>query len=265
MPQMARADYPEKPGRRKPDVNLAAISEALHASPLWEWNESASASSRNTKSEVTMHQALSSRWSRAAVVLGLVAVLAWPATSGAQSVSGFASAAQATVLGMSTTLAHTGSLADENDARGAAQLAGSIPSVLGAEVLHATTISAIDSVASEASLANLGLTVVGNAISARFLMAEAFAPVGSTPVGSAAVNGLAVNGVPVWVSGEPNQTISLPGATLVLNAVESSASGITVSALKVTSWDGLTDVAVATAMAGISSTTTSATGLPGLP
>lgn len=241
-----------------------------------------------------MHQALSSRWSRAAVVLVLAGVLAWPAASGAQTVSGFASAAQATVFGMTTALGHTGSLADEDDARGFSQLAGSIPSVLSAKALHAATISSIygwdsgDSVASEASLANLGLTVAGNTISARFLMAEALAPVGDTPVGSATVTGLRVNGVSVWVSGEPNQTVSLPGATLVLNAVNSTASGITVTALKVTSWDGLTDVAVATAMAGVGSAasttsstsstdsvlsttestlsnTTSTTGLPGLP
>lgn len=231
-----------------------------------------------------MHQALSSRWSRAAVVLVLAGMLAWPATSGAQSVSGFASTAQATVLGVTTTLGHTGSLADEDDARGVSQLSGSIPSVLSAEALHAATISSVygwdsgDSVASEASLANLGLTVAGNSISARFLMAEALAPVGSDPVGSATVTGLRVNGVSVWVSGEPNQTVSLPGATLVLNAVDSSTSGITVTALKVTSWDGLSDVAVATAMAGVTSTdstlsttestlstTTSTTDLLGLP
>jgi hypothetical protein len=108
-------------------------------------------------------------------------------------------------------------------------------------------------VGSEASLANLGLTVAGNAIAAEFVMARALAPVGAVPVGVPAVEGLSVDGVPIWVTGEPNQTISLPGATIVLNEVRTSASGITVTALKVTSIDGLTDVAVATAVAGVTS------------
>ncbi|HEV8662425.1 MAG TPA: choice-of-anchor P family protein [Candidatus Methylomirabilis sp.] len=193
------------------------------------------------------------------VVVGVASLLLWSTTSDAQSVSGYASAVQATVLGTTTALSHTGTLVDANDAREASQLTGSIPSLLQAEVLHATAISSVQgsdasgAVGSEASLANLGLTVAGNAIAAEFVMARALAPVGAVPVGVPAVEGLSVDGVPIWVTGEPNQTISLPGATIVLNEVRTSASGITVTALKVTSIDGLTDVAVATAVAGVTS------------
>jgi len=203
------------------------------------------------------------RSSVVALVVALLGLLASARPGEAQTptVSGEAFALQATVFGLSgpttTGLASTGSLVDDGDARTAGLATGSIPSVGGANVLHATTISSIatwspgDEIASEASLADLALTVAGSTISAGFVRAEADAPVGAVATGSSTVEGLAVNGVPILPTGDANQTISLPGLTLVLNEVQETASGSSVNALHISSsLDGL-DVVVASATAGI--------------
>src|SRR6267143_1748531 len=119
-------------------------------------------------------------------LVGAVA-LAWPAIAAAQTVSGAASAVRATVFGTSTVLADTGPLADAQDAREASEMAAGILSLGGADVLHATAISSVDEVASEASLADLGVAVAGNSVSAEFVMARALAPVSGSPTGTSEV------------------------------------------------------------------------------
>ena len=176
-------------------------------------------------------------------------------------VSGEGTALRATVSGpfgqTTTALGSTGSLVDDADARTSALPTGSIPSLGGANVLHATTISSIDGwnpgqeVASEASLVDLTVTVAGSAISAGFVRAEAGAPVGGEATGRSSVEALTVDGVPIVPSGEENQIISLPVLTLVLNEVQRTGTGITVNALRITSLDGLVDVVVASATAGV--------------
>jgi len=194
---------------------------------------------------------------RVLAVVALVAagLLAWPATASAQTVSGSASAVRASVLGATTVLAGTGPLADAQDLREASQDAGSILSFGDADVLHAATGSSIttwdpsDYVSSEASLADMGVMVAGNAVSAGFVMARALAPVGGPPVGASEIDGLAVNGVPVSVTGQPNQTVWLLGGRVIINEQTPSSTGTTVNALHVIV-DGVADLVFASASAG---------------
>src|SRR5436189_2977734 len=145
---------------------------------------------RNKEKEVRMDHITSHNWKAFALAGALVGLLAWPGTSEAQTVTGQATAAQATVqLGIlggttTTTLSDTGTLSGTNDARDASALSGNIPSLLTVDVLHATTIGYPDEVDSEASLADLGLTVAGNGISADFVMARALAVLGAIGSGS---------------------------------------------------------------------------------
>jgi hypothetical protein len=180
----------------------------------------------------------------------LVGLLAWPTSSEAQTVTGQASAVQATVLGMTTALADTGTLADTSDARDASQPTGSVPSLLTGEALHATTIGWPDQVASEASLGSLAMTVGGNGISADFVMARAFAMLGAAGTGMSNIGGLSINGIPIFPTGDPNQTIDIIGGRVVINEQVSSAGTTVVNALHVVVY-GVSDVVIGSAKAGI--------------
>src|SRR5438094_4601329 len=178
----------------------------------------------------------------------VASLLAWPVTGAAQlgglpvplpiggggttqTVNGIASAVQATTsLGTITTLASTGTLSGLTDARQASQLIGSVPALLSAETLHATAIGLSDRVASQASLGNLVLGVGSTSIGADAVLAQAEAAAGSA-TGSSVLGNLTLNGVPVDVSGDPNQTISLPGGRLVINEQTPTAGGIVVNAV----------------------------------
>ncbi len=196
------------------------------------------------------------RWTLVALSALLTGVLGWPTPGGAQTVSGEARAVQATVLGFlgtatTTTLSNTGTLGGTSDARDASQLTGSVPSLLTAEVLHATTIGWPNQVDSEAALGNLNLTVAGVGITADSVMARASQVLGAAGSGSSTVSGLSINGTPVNVTGNPNQTVAIPGGQVVINEQQVSPSGITVNAVHVIV-NGVADVVVATATAGIS-------------
>lgn len=202
-----------------------------------------------------MRQRLSSSWGSAAVFAGLlVGLLAWPTVSEAQTVNGRAAAVTASTLGLfgptTTTLADTGALSDSLDARDASQNTGGVPALLTGEALHATTIGWPDQVASEASLADLALSVAGNTIGAGFVMARALATSDGGGFGASNVDALTVNGVPIGVTGEPNQTLFIPGGRVVINEQSTSAGGIVVNALHVIV-TGVADVVVGSATAGI--------------
>ncbi len=205
----------------------------------------------------------------AAVLVGL---MVWSGIGLAAEVSGQARAVQATVLGITTVLADTGTLSGPDDAREASLLVGSVPMLGGVQVPHASTIASglngVESVASEAALGGLNLNVSGNVISADFVMARARTPISGTSTGVSSIDGLVINGQPVPVSGEPNQTIPVSGGRIVINEQQASATGMIVNALHIVV-DGLADVAVASASSGItpSSSTGSGTPLPvpGLP
>jgi hypothetical protein len=151
-----------------------------------------------------------------------------------------------------TVLADTGTLsAGTSDALQASQLVGSIPSLLTGEVLHAVTIGYPDQIDSEASLASLSLNVAGTSIGADAVMARAMAVAGGV-VGTSNIDGLSINGVPVPVTGDPNQTIGIPGGVLVINEQQVSGDGTTVVNALHATVTGIADVVIASATAGAS-------------
>ena len=191
----------------------------------------------------------------------LLSLLSWPAQSASANnttFSGEATVVQATVLGLPPiVLSDTGALDSTGGAREASLLDASVPGLLTAEVLHASTVGQGQRSSSEASVANVTLTVGGNTISAGLLRARATAEChnGTASVsGSSEIVDLVVNGQAVVVSGQPNQTISLPVGRVIINEQQSSVSGntgdITVNALHVMV-DGVADVIISSAHADI--------------
>ena len=202
----------------------------------------------------------------------MASLLAWPATGAAQlggqlpalggnssapsAVTGQATAAQVVVLGLlgtatTSTLASTG-VSAINAESDVGQASGSVPSLLNAETLSAATYSYANEVVSEASLENLGLTVAGIEISADSIIARASQASGTAGTVLSTISNLAINGVPVDVSGAPNQAVAIPGGQLVINEQTISSDGTAVvNALHVTV-NGVADVVIASAKAGIS-------------
>ncbi|HEX9237056.1 MAG TPA: choice-of-anchor P family protein [Actinomycetota bacterium] len=201
-----------------------------------------------------MRHTRSFRWSVFAAAVVGAGLLAWPAAGAAQTVVGDAKAVQATTFGLiggtTTVLADTGWLSGPSDVLDASLITGDVPSLLSGEVLDAVTIGWPDQVVSQANLASLGLSVAGIPISADFVMATTTAPLGAAATGSSLIENLSINGVPIDVTGEPNQTISIPGGQVVLNEQTASPSGTTVNALHAVV-SGVADVVVASATAGI--------------
>jgi len=207
-------------------------------------------------------------WKVIGVAGALAGLVAWPGIGQAQldlggilpptpispaptTFSGQASAATASVLGNIISLVDTGTLTDPSEPLGTGLPLGSIPGLLTAESLHAVTMGWTDQVASEASLSNLAMSVAGTGVSADFIQSRALAVSGAVPTGLTSIEGLTIGGVPVSATGAPNQAISLAGLNVILNEQIQSASGIVVNALHVTTPDGLTNVVVGSANAGI--------------
>jgi hypothetical protein len=210
-------------------------------------------------------------WKVIGVAGALAGLVAWPGTGQAQlggilppppisptpispaptTFSGQASAVAASVLGNIISLVDTGTLTDPSEPLGTGLPLASIPGLLTAESLHAVTMGWTDQVASEASLSNLAMSVAGTGVSADFIQSRALAVSGAVPTGLTSIEGLTIGGVPVSATGAPNQAISLAGLNVILNEQIQSASGIVVNALHVRTPDGLTNVVVGSANAGI--------------
>jgi hypothetical protein len=112
-------------------------------------------------------------------------------------------------------------------------------SVLTAEVLAASTSGASGKADSSASLANV-VVLPGNAaqVTASFVQAESHATCSGVS-GSSQLAGLTFGGTAIMVTGEPNQTVTLPGgATLIINEQTPTSNGtsrqIQVNALHLT-------------------------------
>jgi len=174
--------------------------------------------------------------------------------AGAQIVSGQARAIQTVVVGplgnTTTVLADTGTLGSSSDAREASAASGSVPSLVTGDTLHATTIGWPDQVKSESSVAGLSVTVGGSTIGADFVMARASAVWRLTGTGTASVDNLSINGLPITVTGNPNQTIAIPGGQVVINEQTTSLTSTVVNALHI-AVTGVADVVVASATAGV--------------
>lgn len=189
------------------------------------------------------------------ILAGMTAVLAWPSAAASQTVSGQARVVQTTTVDplgtiTTTTLADTGMLNDSSDTRQSSQLSGNVRGLLSVGVLHATTIGYPDEVDSEASLADLALTVGGNTIGADFVMARATASQGVGGSGVVSISGLSVNGLRIDVTGLPNQIVGIPGGQIVINQQQQSPGGTVVNALHVVV-TGIADVTIGSATAGV--------------
>ena len=173
----------------------------------------------------------------------------------ATSFSGRATVVQASVLGLAPiVLVDAGPLPAEGGAREASLLNASEPGLLTAEVLHASTVGQGRASRSEASVAEVSLTVAGNTISAGLLQARAAAVCGDggvTASGSSEITTLSVNGQTIVVSGAPNQRVPLLVGEVIINEQTSAGPGdITVNALHVVV-PGVADVIVSSAHADI--------------
>lgn len=172
---------------------------------------------------------------------------------------GDATGAEVTVTATGTTIrANTGSLAIAGGMADAALSVGDIPGsatggvvVLTASALHSSVIGGRGVTRAEASMGAIGLTVSGNTFSADFLMARSTASCDSGPVlaGNSTITNLVINGSAITVSGSPNQTVSLPNGTAIINAQVSSVNGtageLAVTALRVLTNDTVTGQPVA--------------------
>ena len=189
----------------------------------------------------------------AAQLTGLVDTVTTPPADPATGTPDLVGTVLGTTLGTTTVLAGTGTLVGgTSDALQASELAGDIPSLLRGEALHAVTIGWPDQVASEASLAALDLNVAGINIGADFVMARALAVFGDAGVGTSNIDNLSINGVPVLVTGDPNQTIEVPGGIMVINEQQISSDGATIVNALHAIISGVADVVVASATAGAS-------------
>jgi hypothetical protein len=90
----------------------------------------------------------------------------------------------------------------------------------------------------------VSLTVSGNGITSDFLMARSNASCGRAVAGSSQLQNLVINGQPISVTGNPNQTVSLPNGTATINeqvpALAGSTAELRVVALHVTTIDAIT-------------------------
>src|SRR5713226_3610384 len=214
-----------------------------------------------------MTHKISLTWSRAVLSSVLTALLVWPPglfawTQPAVAFSGQATVLRATALGITTTVSDTGPLPSSGGALQTSLLSASAPGLLIADVAHASTIGQADRARSEASVADVTLTAGGYTIAASFLRSSAMAVCttgGPAVSGSSEIADLFINGQTIAVSGQPNQTITLPFGEVIINEQSSSVSGntgsITVNALHVIVPDVLgvagADVVVSSARADV--------------
>src|SRR5437867_7497092 len=91
-----------------------------------------------------------------------------------------------------------------------------------------------DQVVSEVSLTTVGMQIGAVSIAADTVMASVLAAIGTAIQAGSLVDNLSINGEPVTVTGEPNQSISIPGGQLIINEQTVSPAGTTVNALHAT-------------------------------
>src|SRR5438445_7868521 len=165
--------------------------------------------------------------------------------------SGDARVIQATVLGLPTIVVGEAGPLDESGGAKEFSLLTITPDqtggILGANVVHATTVGQGNHSRAEASVADARLNVRGAPSPADVLASRAEATCdgsgGASASGSSELAGLAVNGTAIAVTGQPNQTETIGPVTVVINEQAGSKNGnradLTVNALHVTVADPL--------------------------
>lgn len=224
------------------------------------------------------------------IVIVIALLVAWlgssvrPSRTGAQagaSYGGRATAVRVQVPATGTTIAFgdSGPLSASGGGVGSELLSASLPGdqtaglvSLAAGSLHAAAIGQLSTDA-ETSLADVDLTISGIGITAGFLMARSAVSCDGAPAvaGRSQLANLVIDGQPIAITGTPNQTVSLPNGSVIINEQSGSASRtgahLTVNALHVTTRDPITglvvaDVVLATADAAIQCQTGSALSAP---
>lgn len=157
------------------------------------------------------------------------------------------------LAGMPFTWGDTGELPEEGGMRQASFLAFDEAGVASGEIGHSSVIGQVDRTRAEASVGGVALNANGVVIEVDFAMARALAMFqaggGTGLAGASEIGVLHVAGTPVVVTGEPNQSVSLPNGRLVINEQIITDTSITVNALHVV-LDGGAELVVASARAG---------------
>lgn len=169
---------------------------------------------------------------------------------------GRAMAAKSTTLGATNAISDTGNLPGSGGAISNSMLSLS-QAGLALDVGHAAVVGQADRTRSEASAADVALSVNGVSIGADWVMAHATAvwqSTGTALSGTTEIAGLSINGQAIAVTGQPNQAIPLLVGKVIVNEQIASGGTITVNALHVII-PGVTDTAIASAEAGFVSTT----------
>jgi hypothetical protein len=189
--------------------------------------------------------------------IALTLAIAFPAH--AVTYGGDATGAEVTVTATGTTIrAATGSVPISGSMAHAALLVGDIPSsatggvvALTASTMHSAVVGVGGATNAESSIGAVGLTVSGNQISTDFIRAQSKASCGPGPAvsGSAELLNLVVNGQPTTVTGAPNQTITLPNGTAIINAqvptINGTSGELAVTAIRVMTHDTITGQPIA--------------------
>lgn len=160
--------------------------------------------------------------------------------------SGRATVLAARIVLVRATVGDTGPLPASGGDLQTALLSVSVPGILNAGAATAATRGGGDAASSEATVANVSLGLTGLGVSAPLISSHTSAACiagAATVSGGSGIAGLVVAGEPVSVTGEPNQTILVPGGRVVINEQAVTDESITVTALHVV-LGGLTDVAV---------------------
>src|ERR1051325_3844160 len=134
----------------------------------------------NWRSQVTSKEKVMKALNRLVLLLGVFSLAGINAFGDSTRFSGQATVVRANVLGTDLVLSDTGALPPSGGAKDATLLEypiAGVPDPLGgawqAQVLHAATVGQGNESHSEASVANVNLSVAGNTVSAGFLMANA--------------------------------------------------------------------------------------------
>jgi hypothetical protein len=186
---------------------------------------------------------------------------------------------QVPATGTTLSFGDSGPLSASGGGVGSEVLSASVPGAqtaglvsLAAGPLHAATIGQLSTDA-EASLADVDLTISGIGITVGFLMARSSVSCDAAPAvaGQSQLANLVINGQPIAITGTPNQALSVPNGSVIINeqtgAVGRGGAHLTVTALHVTTRDPITrlvvaDVVLATADAAMQCQAGSALSAP---
>lgn len=194
-----------------------------------------------------------------AVVVAWLGSSVWPSRAQAETYGGSATAVVVTVPATGTTIkAATGALSISGGGIDASLLVGDIPSnltggavALAAGELHSGVFGVGTMTYAGSSLGDVNLTVSGNQITTDFLRAKGKAHCGPGPMvdGESQSENLVINGQVITITGAPNQTVTLPNGTAIINEQVASIVGntaeLTVNALHVTTRDAVTGAQLA--------------------